>query len=166
MSKSKVISPFRPSAHEHKDCMQSAIKAAKSQCDESGIRLTPLRQQVLELVWENHEPVKAYDVLDKLKQEHSSSSAPPTVYRALDFLQKQGLVHKIESLNAYIGCGKPEKSHSGQFLICKCCGSVAELNDPDISGMIKKKANQLGFKIDDEMIEINGYCQECLDTRI
>ena len=163
MANNKVISPFKPSTHEHKDCMQSAIKAAKSRCDESGIRLTPLRQQVLELVWQNHEPVKAYDVLDELKKQHSSS-APPTVYRALDFLQEQGLVHKIESLNAYIGCGNPEESHSGQFFICQCCGSVAELDDEDISKLIQKKANRLGFKINDEMVEINGHCQECLDS--
>ena len=163
MSKNKVISPFKPSVHEHKDCLKSAIKAAKSHCDESGIRLTPLRQQVLELVWQSHEPVKAYDVLDKLKKEHSSS-APPTVYRALDFLQEQGLVHKIESLNAYVGCGNPEEAHTGQFFICHDCGSVAELDDADISGLIKKKAGRIGFKIDDEMVEIKGHCQECLDS--
>ena len=163
MTKNKIISPFKPSIHEHSDCLKSAIQAAKSRCDESGIRLTPLRQQVLELVWQSHEPVKAYDVLDSLKKEHSSS-APPTVYRALDFLQEQGLVHKIESLNAYVGCGNPEETHSGQFFICHDCGSVAELDDADISSLIKKKANRLGFKIDDEMVEIKGHCQECLDS--
>ncbi len=163
MSKNKVISPFKPSVHEHNDCLQSAIKTAKSHCEESGLRLTPLRQQVLELVWQSHEPVKAYDVLDKLKQDHSSS-APPTVYRALDFLQEQGLVHKIESLNAYMGCGNPEESHSGQFFICNDCGSVAELDDADISGLIQKKAKGFGFLINDEMIEIKGRCQECRDS--
>ena len=161
MSNNKIISPFKPSTHEHQDCLQSAIKAAKTRCDESGIRLTPLRQQVLELVWQSHEPVQAYDVLDKLKQAHSPS-APPTVYRALDFLQEHGLVHKIESLNAYIGCGNPEDSHSGQFFICRCCGAVAELDDADISKLIQKKASQMGFKINGEMVEINGHCQECL----
>jgi Fur family zinc uptake transcriptional regulator len=163
MSKNKVISPFKPSVHEHKDCLKSAINAAKSHCDDSGQRLTPLRQQVLELVWQSHEPVKAYDVLDKLKQEHSSS-APPTVYRALDFLKEQGLVHKIESLNAYVGCGNPEESHSGQFFICHDCGSVAELDDADISGLIQQKADRFGFIIDDEMVEIKGHCQECLES--
>lgn len=164
MSKNKIISPFKSPAHEHNDCLQSAIKMAKSHCEESGLRLTPLRQQVLELVWQSHEPVKAYDVLDKLKHDHASS-APPTVYRALDFLQKQGLVHKIESLNAYVGCGNPEESHSGQFFICHDCGSVAELDDDDIRGLIKKKASQIGFNIDNEMIEIKGHCQECRVSR-
>ena len=108
MSKSKLISPFKPAAHKHQECLQSAIAAAKTHCDAAGIRLTPIRQRVLELVWQNHEPVKAYDILDKLKQA-KSSSAPPTVYRALDFLQDEGLVHKIESLNAYVGCGNPKE---------------------------------------------------------
>ncbi len=165
MKKNKVISPFKPAAHKHQECLQAAIKAAKTHCEDMGLRLTPLRQRVLELVWQNHEPVKAYDVLDELKQGHSSS-APPTVYRALDFLQDQGLVHKIESLNAYVGCGNPKELHSGQFFICHDCGSVAELDDADISGLIQKKANRFGFKIDNEMVEIKGHCQECLESGI
>ena len=159
--KNKVITPFQPSRHQHKKCLQTAVAAARDHCAAEGLRLTPLRQQVLELVWENHEPVKAYDILDKLKQEHSSS-APPTVYRALEFLQEQGLVHKIESLNAYVGCGSPADSHrSGQFLICKQCGCVAELDDADIKKLLKEKAADLGFTIATETIEITGYCSNC-----
>jgi Fur family transcriptional regulator, zinc uptake regulator len=160
MKKSKVISPFKPAVHKHQDCLKSAIKAAKLHCDVLGLRLTPLRERVLELVWQSHEPVKAYDILDELKQGHSSS-APPTVYRALDFLQEQGLVHKIESLNAYVGCGDPKEIHSGQFFICHDCGTVAELDDEDIRELIQKKAKRFGFKVDDEMVEIKGQCQEC-----
>lgn len=163
MNKNKVLSPFKPAKHKHKDCLQSALKAAKRHCEASGLRLTPLRQRVLELVWQNHEPVKAYDILDELKQGHASS-APPTVYRALDFLQEEGLVHKIESLNAYVGCGNPEEDHQGQFFICDDCGSVAELDDPDIRDLIQKKANRFGFKVDDEMVEIKGHCQECFNS--
>lgn len=163
MKKSKIISPFKPVKHKHQECLQSAIRAAKQHCDGAGLRLTPIRQRVLELVWQSHEPVKAYAVLDELKQGHSSS-APPTVYRALDFLREQGLVHKIESLNAYVGCGDPKEQHSSQFFICHDCGSVAELDDADISGLIQKKANAFGFKIDGEMVEIKGQCQECHDS--
>jgi len=163
MKKNKVLNPFKPAAHKHQDCLKSAIKVAKAHCDVSGLRLTPLRQRVLELVWQSHEPVKAYDVLDELKQGHSSS-APPTVYRALDFLREQGLVHKIESLNSYVGCGNPEELHTGQFFICRDCGSVAEVDDADISGLIEKKANRFGFKIDNEMVEIKGHCQECRES--
>jgi Fur family transcriptional regulator, zinc uptake regulator len=163
MKKNKTVSPFKPAIHKHKECLQSAIKVAKQHCDASGLRLTPLRQKVLELVWQSHEPVKAYGILDKLKQGHSSS-APPTVYRALDFLQEQGLVHKIESLNAYVGCGDPNEHHRSQFFICRDCGSAAELDDADISGLIQRKAKGFGFKIDDAMVEIKGHCQECRDS--
>ncbi|NIN34158.1 MAG: transcriptional repressor, partial [Gammaproteobacteria bacterium] len=70
------------------------------------VRLTPLRRRVLQLVWRSHEPVKAYDLLQILQSE-KKGAAPPTIYRALDFLQEQGFVHKLESLNAYIGCSGP-----------------------------------------------------------
>ena len=163
MNKNKLISPFKPARHKHQECLQSAITAAKRHCEASGIRLTPLRQRVLELVWQNHEPVKAYDILDELKQDHSSS-APPTVYRALDFLQEEGMVHKIESLNAYVGCGNPKEFHRSQFFICYDCGSVAELDDTDIRDLLQEKAYRFGFKIDDEMVEIKGHCQECRDS--
>ncbi len=159
--KNKVISPFQPTSHQHNKCLKTAIEAAREHCAATGSRLTPLRQKVLELVWQKHEPVKAYDILDQLKREHSSS-APPTVYRALDFLQEQGMVHKIESLNAYIGCGNPADSHqSSQFLICKLCGSVAELDDADIKELLREKAEKLGFDIIGETVEITGSCTHC-----
>jgi len=160
LNKNKVISPFRPARHKHQACLHSAIEVAKKHCNVSGLRLTPLRQRVLELVWQNHEPVKAYDILDKLKQNHSSS-APPTVYRALDFLQEEGLVHKIESLNAYVGCGAPDHNHASQFLICRVCGAAAEMNDTDIRNLIADKAAYMGFKIDKEIIEVKGICSQC-----
>ncbi len=159
--KNQVITPFQSSRHQHKKCLQSAVSAAQKQCDAAGSRLTPLRQRVLELVWQKHEPIKAYDILDQLKNEHSSS-APPTVYRALDFLKEQGLVHKIESLNAYVGCGSPADSHqSSQFLICLRCGSVAELDDADIKDMLNTKAEAIGFRLKTEMVEMTGYCANC-----
>ena len=162
LNKNKVISPFKPASHKHQACLHSAIETAKKHCDASGLRLTPLRLRVLELVWQNHEPVKAYDILDDLKQGHSSS-APPTVYRALDFLQEEGLVHKIESLNAYVGCGSPDHNHASQFLICRSCGVVAEMNDADIRNLIADKAIDMGFKIDKEIIEVKGICSQCSD---
>lgn len=160
MSKNKLLSPFKPASHKHQKCLQSAISIAKKHCELEGLRLTPIRQRVLELVWQSHEPVKAYDILDELKRT-KSSSAPPTVYRALDFLLEEGLVHKIESLNAYVGCGNPEDVHKGQFFICHGCGAVAELDDDDIRDVLQKKAKRFGFKINDEMVEIKGLCQEC-----
>lgn len=160
MSTNRVLMPFKEHGHSHKKCLISAMTMAEKTCCTRGVKLTKLRRRVLELVWNSHEPVKAYDILDKLRDEHSGS-APPTVYRALDFLQAEGMVHKIESLNAYVGCGEPEHSHIGQFLICRDCGAVAEMDDADVRELLAEKAGLLGFHIDRELIEIKGLCAAC-----
>ena len=165
MSTARIVMPFKESDHAHQHCLDSALLTAEKTCLERGVRLTRLRRRVLELVWGSHEPVKAYDILDKLHGE-DFSSAPPTVYRALDFLQSEGLVHKIESLNAYVGCASPEHRHISQFLICHHCGSVAELDDPEIRKLLAKKAATLGFHIDHEMIEIKGMCSACAEEHL
>lgn len=164
MSETHVVMPFQENGHTHQHCLDSALQAAEKTCQVRGVRLTHLRRRVLELVWGSHEPVKAYDILDKLRDEEFSS-APPTVYRALDFLQAEGMVHKIESMNAYVGCAKPENRHISQFLICHDCGAVAELDDPEIRKLLAKKAAGLGFRIDHEMIEINGICSACSEEQ-
>jgi Fur family zinc uptake transcriptional regulator len=152
--------PFKEQGHAHQHCLDSALSAAEKTCHNRGVRLTKLRRRVLELVWGSHEPVKAYDILDRLRVEQIGS-APTTVYRALDFLQAEGMVHKIESLNAYVGCGEPDEAHSGQFLICRDCGAVAEMDDADVRQLLAEKAELLGFRIDREMIEIKGLCAAC-----
>ena len=157
---SRVLKPFKATGHAHQDCLNNALATADKTCCERGVRLTKLRRRVLELVWGSHEPVKAYDILDKLRAEHAGS-APPTVYRALDFLQAEGMVHKIESLNAYIGCGQPDNKHISQFLICHDCGAVAEMDDAEIRQLLSEKAERLGFRIDHETIEIKGRCAAC-----
>lgn len=163
MDEVKVLREFPKGKHKHSTCIKSAMKAAEATCKERGIRLTAIRRRVLELVWASHEPVKAYDVLDTLRSERDSA-APPTVYRALEFLLDEGLVHKIESLNAYIGCGEPGHSDAGQFLICTDCGDVAELDDPELVKMIAEKSTQIGFSIEQQLVEIRGYCSQCLPT--
>ena len=165
MAGPRIVMPFKENGHAHQHCLDSALLTAEKTCLERGVRLTHLRRRVLELVWGSHEPVKAYDILDKLRDENFSS-APPTVYRALDFLQAEGLVHKIESLNAYVGCASPEQRHISQFLICHQCGSVAEIDDPEIRKLLARKAATLGFHIDHEMIEINGMCSACAEEHL
>lgn len=157
--------PFKGSEHEHDRCLHDALQAAEQVCQQRGLRLTPLRRHVLELVWGSHEPVKAYDVLERLQKTHRGA-APPTVYRALEFLQTQGFVHRIESLNAYIGCGAPQNAHAGQFLICKDCGEVAEIDDEEIRTLLARKARSLGFRIDNETIEVTGACVSCRDRAV
>ena len=83
------------------------------------------------------------------------------MYRAIEFLLEAGLVHRIESLNAYVGCGNPESEHSGQFLICNRCGVVAEMDDPRITRLLAKEAEQLNFKVEMQTVEIRGLCPQC-----
>ena len=118
----------------------------------------------MQLVWTNHTPIKAYDILLQIQKEQPRA-APPTVYRALDFLMEAGLVHKIESLNAFVGCGDPGKPHIGQFLICEKCGVVAEIDEPKITHMLTQEAKQLGFQTMQQVVEIKGKCPECLESK-
>lgn len=155
-----VLRSFAPERHDHRRCVNAALRKADATCSASGLRLTPLRRRVLELVWGSHTPVKAYDLLATLGKERDQA-APPTVYRALDFLLEAGLVHRLASLNAFVGCGEPGPGHTGQFLICTSCGKVAELAEPRLSETIAASAARLGFEVRHETIEIEGLCGEC-----
>jgi Fur family zinc uptake transcriptional regulator len=146
--------------HDHSRCVDDALSKAAVLCARRGARLTELRRRVLELVWQGHEAVKAYDVLDRLGRTPGSAK-PPTVYRALDFLMAHGLVHRLESLNAYVGCAQPERSHKGRFLICDACGHVAEFDSQAIRAAIADRARGLGFAVRDETVEVHGLCQRC-----
>lgn len=152
---------FKSEDHDHDHCVADALAAAASLCEARGERLTPLRRQVLELVWASHRPARAYDLLDRL-QEHRSSAAPPTVYRVLDFLLEQGLVHRIESLNAFVGCGTPGDHHGGQFLICRVCEKIAELDSGSISLAVEKAAGGSGFRVERQTVEAFGLCPDCI----
>ncbi len=152
--------PFLADGHDHGHCLETALDRAAVLCAARGVRLTQLRRRVLELIWGGHNPLGAYDILGVLKTERRGA-APPTVYRALDFLRAQGLVHRIESLNAFVGCPDPETSHGGQFLICRACGIAAEFNDAGIDNAIRKSAARAGFVVDRPIIEIEGICPRC-----
>ncbi|MCG7985528.1 MAG: transcriptional repressor [Candidatus Thiodiazotropha lotti] len=157
----KSNKPAFPSAdHDHKHCVSHALKNAEAYCLQQGLRLTKLRHQVLELIWANHQPVGAYELLEQLTQE-GRKAAPPTVYRALDFLMENGLVHRISSRNAYVGCSHAGHDHTAQFLICETCGQVAELDDARIGSVITKDADQLGFTVAQWTLEISGICDQC-----
>ncbi|MGE0723277.1 MAG: Fur family transcriptional regulator [Alphaproteobacteria bacterium] len=151
---------FPAPTHDHGRCIADALDRAEALCAGRGARLTGLRRQVLELVWESHGPIGAYDLLDRLRKIRSGA-APPTVYRALDFLIDQGLVHRIARLNAFIGCAQPDAPHQGQFLICTRCGSAAELDEPEIARAIERRASGLGFRVEHQTVEVVGLCPRC-----
>ena len=160
MGQVNILREFTRGRHRHSSCVSSAMRIAEDTCRKGGHRLTPVRRRMLELVWGSHEPVKAYDLLEILRGE-IKGAAPPTVYRALDFLQEQGFVHKIESLNAYVGCGSPGHKGAGQLLICQDCGEVAEIDDKEIIALIAAKSEKLGFTILSQTIEVTGQCGKC-----
>lgn len=148
-------------AHDHQVCIDDALQRADSVCAERGAKMTPLRRRVLELVWNSHAPVGAYAIMDMLRAEDDRAAAPPTVYRALEFLLDQGLVHKIESLNAFVGCDRPEERHISQFLICSNCKAAIELNDPAILRTVEASAGRAGFKVSRVTLEAQGLCADC-----
>lgn len=148
--------------HNHSHCIEQALSQARSLCKARKQRLTAIRELVLRLIWQSHQPLGAYDLLPALA-EAGFNSAPPTVYRALDFLQAQGLVHRIASLNAFIGCPSPDHAHDGCFLICESCRTVVELAADAIINQVQQEALAMGFAVRQQTIEISGLCPNCRD---
>ena len=157
MSKSALRQ--RP-AHDHSRCVERAITAAERVCAAKQFNLTPIRKRVLEIVWRQHEPIGAYEILAELAKD-GDTRAPQTVYRALEFLQEAGLVHRLDTLNAFLGCDRPEDVHSGQFLVCSRCRRVAEIEDSVLNRTLKERARSLGFRLDASPVEIKAICTQC-----
>lgn len=149
------------SHHNHLHCISDAIRSARQLCDERGVRLTSLREQVLELVWQSHKPLGAYTLMDMLAQASTRRVAPPTVYRALDFLLEEGLIHRINSLNAYIGCPSPSQKHQSHFLICQNCKVAVELDNLQLNQSILDASTSAGFTLASHSVEISGLCPGC-----
>lgn len=146
--------------HDHHHCIAQAMAAAEEECRRRGARLTEVRRRVLELVWQSHAPVGAYALLETLAGE-GFCAAPPTVYRALDFLLAHGLIHRIERLNAFTGCTHPGHPHAGKFLLCEGCGAAAELDDSELDGAIVAAAARQGFTVSRQTVEVDGLCPNC-----
>ena len=152
-------------AHEHVNTpcshedTERFLSEAEAMVSKRGQKLTPIRRKVLQLLLESEEPAKAYDLLANLDGE--GAAKPPTVYRALDFLQEMGLAHKIESLNAYVACGHTSHEHSAVFLICDQCGSAVELHAVETSDALEKESLAAGFRTQNAVIEAHGICRNC-----
>ena len=145
---------------QHNKCISTAITAGEKICSNNGLRFTDIRRQVFSIIWESHIPSKAYDILDKLKETGASAKAP-TVYRALDFLLENGLIHRINSLNAYAGCGHPAKHKQCYFLICTECAEVTECCTQSLTRAIKKIGKENHFSKLQTSLEIQGICAAC-----
>jgi len=140
---------------------ETLLAHADQICESKGTRLTDLRRQVLGLILEAEAPAGAYDLLDALRATRHGA-APPTVYRALEFLLENGLIHKLESRSAYVGCvSHADAGHAAQFLICRTCGQVIELDDHELAHALEDAAKRLGFTVGKATIEAEGRCASC-----
>lgn len=148
--------------HDHLACVETALAAAETRCAEEGLRLTPVRRKVLEVLLQEHRALGAYAILEELRRA-GFGSQPPVAYRALDFLTAHGFVHKIERLNAFIACAHPGESHSPAFMICRVCDAVAEAQSAPAKGTLGAAARATGFRIERTVVEAEGICPACLD---
>lgn len=146
--------------HLHRHDGDAFVRTVADACEQRGLRLTPLRLRVLEMIAASGKPVKAYDLLDQLKDERAGA-APPTVYRALDFLLENGFIHKLESINAFVSCHQPRQQHSVPFLICKRCLAAVELEDEAVTRLLVAQARALGFEPHAQTLEVHGLCASC-----
>lgn len=147
--------------HDHSACISDMIAVAEAYCTANKLQFTATRRRVLEFLLEDHRALGAYDVLERLVKE-GHGSQPPVAYRALDFLVTQGFVHKIERLNAYIACAHPHDDHSPAFMICRLCGSVAEVASAPVKQLLGQAAQDAGFRIERTLIEAEGLCPKCI----
>ena len=144
-------STFAP--HDHHACIKRALDRAEA----GNLRLTPVRRRTLEILLESHAAMGAYEILARLKDD-GLGDQPPVVYRALGYLTEHGLVHRIERLNAFVACARPDVRHDPAFLVCRTCRSVAEAISTD---PLDGAAGQSGFAIERTVVEAEGLCPDC-----
>jgi Fur family transcriptional regulator, zinc uptake regulator len=146
--------------HNHSKCTTDLLARAERTCERRGSRLTAQRRDVLGCVARSHSAVGAYDIIERMA-EQGTRPAPITIYRALEFLLAHGLVHKIESRNAFVACSHSHEGQPAAMLICETCGIVAELDAPDIFGGLKSAASLQGFTAHHTVVEMTGQCSTC-----
>ena len=161
MTKRKTTDPALGFAdHDHDGCRASCLRTAEEVCADAGLRLTPSRRRVLEILLESHTSMGAYDILARLAED-GQRAQPPVVYRALDFLTQNGLAHRIERLNAFVACARPGAAHDPAFMICRKCSAVAETQAAGGGDRLQKQAKAAGFRIERTVMEAEGICPKC-----
>lgn len=137
--------------------LSAALTDADARVTAAEERLTSPRRRVLELLLEAGAPVKAYDLIAAYGE---GGAKPPTVYRALEFLERMGFVHRLESLNAYVACPRAGEVHAAAFLICECCGATAEI-EPEVAAVVEAAAGAHGYALKGLTLEARGLCAAC-----
>ena len=153
--------PFPSPDHDHDRCAADAIAHAEQVCLRRAHKFTPIRRHVLRALLSSHCPLGAYEVIEELSKS-MPRPAPITVYRALDFLIDNGLVHRIESRNAYLACAHDHDAAAMvAFLICERCGSVGEIPASPVAQGLNEAARSTGFVPKLSVVEITGTCAHC-----
>ncbi len=146
--------------HDHAHCASDALTRAEALAAARGVRLTPVRRRVLEILLEEHRALGAYDVLNRLAAE-GFGNQPPVAYRALDFLEEQGFAHRVRRLNAFAACMHPGEAHSPAFLICRACDKLAEAPAAPIRAALEAAGAEIGFTVEGSSVEALGLCPDC-----
>lgn len=141
--------------------LNASIRRVYEICRSNNLGFTDIRKQVFEIIIKNNKPIKAYQILDEIRNITNKSSHPPTVYRAIDFLIENGFVHKLNSINSFVGCFHPKTHEECYFLICKKCNLYQECCDDSLKDRISKTAVHNNFIISNTTLEIEGHCLDC-----
>lgn len=139
----------------------SLVARADAVCRERGLPFTAPRRSVLEILLKQDRPIGAYDVLRHMQRSVGRRIAPPTVYRALDFLAEQGFVSKIESKGLFVPCMHADHPHACVFFICETCGSTIEVENRYLEELFAADASALGFRVNKPIVELQGTCSKC-----
>ncbi len=150
--------------HDHDACIDRTLTRAADMAEARGLRLTRARQRALEILLESHIALGAYDLLDRFRAE-GLGDRPVIAYRALAFLQKHGLVHRIEGLNAFVACTHPDPAHRPAFIVCRSCRMVAEAHMDLGSGVLAQSAANAGIMVERTVVEVMGLCESCREDR-
>ncbi len=150
--------------HNHAKCTSELLSRAERTCERRGSKLTGQRRDVLNCVAQSHSAVGAYDIIERMA-EKGARPAPITVYRALEFLEAHGLVHKIESRNAFVACSHAHDGAPAALMICESCGLVAELDVPETFATLRKAAAAQGFAERRTIVEMAGLCTACREAQ-
>lgn len=153
--------------HVHTD-VEKRLDDAKAYCLARGARFTPLREEVYKLILTAAKPMGAYDLISALQLSRQNDAtkkrtniAPPTIYRSLDFLLNEGLIHQLSSMNAYVPCCHPRAAHAAAFLICQHCEKVEECSNLPVDEIMNFATNDAKFTVERSVIELKGICRDC-----
>lgn len=165
MSDRQNQSEFLEPGHDHGPCLARTLERAEAAFEDRGLRMTPLRREVLQEIAGSHTAVGAYEILDRLARKGGRRLAPISVYRALDSLVEAGVVHRLESRNAFFACHMPHAADRRQVVLsCERCSTVAEIDAGEVFDGVSAISDQADFTISRILVEVSGTCTRCMRT--